>query len=81
MDRGPDPLDALILEEEMAFIKKAINHLPPACRAVCQRKLLLDETIGEIASDLGIEANTCRAHYNIGRKRLMQSLAILENQC
>lgn len=67
-----EPIDALERDEGEAVVRRVVEALKPSYRHVIQRRFFADESLSEIADDLGIPDDTVRSRF----KRAIHELKI-----
>jgi RNA polymerase sigma-70 factor (family 1) len=74
VSRGGTPEDHVLSEERSRLLKRAIEHLPPQCRAVFALRVFHAYSYEEIAERLGISQKTVEKHVGRGLKDTYQYL-------
>jgi RNA polymerase sigma-70 factor, ECF subfamily len=79
-DSTPDPEAALILDQSIEVVRKAVHALPPTLRGYAQLHCLQELPPREAASSLGISLAAGKARLFHARRRLAQSLTSLRSR-
>jgi RNA polymerase sigma-70 factor, ECF subfamily len=79
-DNTPDPEAALILDQSIEVVRKAVHALPPTLRGYAQLHCLQELPPREAASSLGISLAAGKARLFHARRRLAQSLTSLRSR-
>jgi RNA polymerase sigma factor (sigma-70 family) len=66
LEEGPNPVDALNREQELALLEAAVQSLPTRCQQILILKKIEGLSYAEIGEKLGIKANTISAQLTIG---------------
>lgn len=70
----PEPEEVVILEEEAAAVRDAVDALPPRLQLVVRRHFYEDRTLTQIGADLGVtESRVCQLMKE-ARKALAEAL-------
>ena len=72
--REPEPLDALIDNEQYRHVRQAIDRLPEKQRTVVLLYLLYDSNYSLIADTLALRKGTVRSHMSLALKNLRRIL-------
>lgn len=74
VEPGPNPMQALLVEEREARLRQAVAALPPKHRAVFLLRHLDDLSYDEIAEATGLPLGTVKTHLFRARAELRASL-------
>ena len=70
---GPSPEEVLLVREQLAAVRSALNSIPSQQRAVLALRFFEEMTLGEIAGVMQLEVGTVKSH-------LFRALAALRNK-
>jgi len=71
---APEPLDALISNEQYDQVRRSVDRLPDQQRTVVLLYLLYDSDYRTIADALGLRQGTVRSHMSLALKNLRRFL-------
>ena len=75
---GENENDAYLLSEEASKVRKELNHLAQITRDVLIRYYYGNQSVTEIAGDLGIPAGTVKSRLSAGRSQMKKGLETMD---
>lgn len=71
----PEPEEVVILEEEAAVVRTAVDALPPRLHLVVRRYFYEDRTLAQIGAELGVTESRASQLMKLARKVLTETLS------